>query len=192
MTSVLSVISAISLATNVANADPDEYQIDPAHTFVMFEVERFGFNTMIGIFQEVDGVLVLDEDNPEASRVEAHVSTSSLFSNDESQEGHVTGPSWLNADDFPQIDFISTGIELTGEDTARVTGDLTLLGETRAVTFDASLNKLSTDPSTGGSAVGMSISTMIDRTDFGLTTAAGAIGTDVLIRIELLAEANAE
>jgi polyisoprenoid-binding protein YceI len=165
----------------------DRYEIDPAHTQVVFSVDRFGFTTIFGSFMESGGTITINADNPAESAVTAFVDTGTVFVGHPVRDEHVAGPFWLNAEAHPRIEFTSTDIVLTSDTTAELTGDLTLLGETREVTFNVALNRQGTDPATQREAVGFTITGAIDRTEWGLETAAAIIGTEIGIRIETLA-----
>lgn len=182
----VAALAAAGLAGGQALA-ADAYELDPAHTQVVFSVERFGFNDVVAFFPGVRGVVTLDGDDPQSSAVEAEVAVASLESGDATRNEHLKGASWLNAGEFQTISFRSTGVELTGENAARVTGDLTVLGRARPVTLDVTLNKLGTDPATKREAAGFSATAMLNRSDFGLTTASALVGDEVTVRIEALA-----
>lgn len=185
-------VTVLLAASAVPAIAQDVYDIDSSHTQVVFSVDRFGFTTIFGSFMESGGTITLDADNPENSAVSAHVETGTVFVGHPTRDEHVAGAFWLNAAEHPQISFESSSVVLTGENTAEVTGNLTLLGETREVTLQATLNQLGTDPATQRQAVGFTITGMIDRTDWGNNTATAIIGTDVGIRIETLAHLRAE
>lgn len=170
----------------------DAYDLDPAHTQVTFAVDRFGFTTVFGTFTEVEGTVMLDTANPENSSVTASVNTGSVWAGDETRTTHLAGPYWLGAEENPQLTFVSTGVDVTGEDTARVTGDLTVFGMTRPMTFDVTLNQLGTDPATQRQAAGFTLTATIDRTEWGNETAGAIIGQDVAIRIEALGHLRGE
>ena len=182
-TMAVALIACGSANTAVA---ADVYEIDPSHTHVQFSIERFGFNDVIGFFPGVKGMVTLDQDAPENSRVEVEIDVASLVSGDATRNQHVTGDFWLNAVEFPMMSFTSTAVTLGSDDTAEVTGDLTLLGHVTPVTLSVKLNKLGTDPSTKGQAAGFSATGMLKRSDFGLETAMGLVGDEVAIRIETL------
>ncbi len=165
----------------------DRYEIDAQHTHVQFSVLRFGFNDIIGTFPGVAGVITLDQGAPENSSVEATISVPSVVSGDETRDGHIQGAAWLNTEEFATMSFTSTAVALHGDNAATVTGDLTLLGVTRPVTLDVTLNKIGPDPATKKEAVGISATASINRLDWGMETAAKFVGTDVAIRIEALA-----
>lgn len=170
----------------------DAFDLDPAHTQVTFAVDRFGFTTIFGTFTEVEGTVMLDTENPENSSVTASVGTASVWAGDDTRTSHLAGAYWLNAGENPQLTFVSTGVEVTGEDTARVTGDLTVFGMTRPATFDVTLNQLGTDPATQRQAAGFTLTTTIDRTAWGNETAGAIIGHEVAIRIEALGHLRGE
>jgi len=184
-------IAALVMAGTPALAQ-DAYDLDPSHTQVVFSVDRFGFTTIFGSFMEAGGTILLDAENPENSSVTAHVETESVFLGHPTRDEHVAGQHWLNAEANPQLTFTSTGVTRTGESTAEVTGQLTLWGEARDVTFDVTLNQLGTDPATRRQAVGVTITGTINRADWGHQTAAALVGSEIGIRIEALGHLRAE
>ena len=163
------------------------YEIDASHTHVQFSVQRFGFNDVIGAFGDVKGVIALDQDNPENSNVQVEIGVASLNSGDATRDEHLASPFWFNMEEFPTVTFKSTSVELIDDRTANVTGDLTLLGATQPITLRVVLNKIGQDPATKKEAAGFSATATLDRTAFGMETAANLIGNDVAIRIETLA-----
>ncbi|MBI1235608.1 MAG: polyisoprenoid-binding protein [Alphaproteobacteria bacterium] len=165
----------------------DAYELDPSHTQVVFSVDRFGFTTIFGSFMEAGGTVLLDTENPENSSVNAQVETASVFLGHPTRDQHVAGQHWLNAEAHPQLTFDSTRVSVTGENTAEVTGMLTLWGEAREVTFDVTLNQLGTDPATQRQAAGFTLTGTIDRSAWGHTTASALVGSEIGIRIEALA-----
>ena len=164
----------------------DSYRIDPGHTQVTFTVKRFGFNHVIGAFDKVTGTFDLDEDNPENSGASVSIDTTSLYTGNPERDVIVHSRFWLNTENYPTITFTSTAVEKTGEDTAKVSGNLTLLGVTRPVILDATLHKIGTEPAVRKKAAGFTATARLLRSDYGLTTAVGPIGDGVLIRIEVL------
>lgn len=182
------VMASALIATPAALArDAEAFEIDPSHTQVIFSVGRFGFTTVFGTFTDVSGTVWLDTEIPEHSRVEARAAASSAWLGDATRDAHVQGPYWLDAEANPELVFVSTAVELVDETMARVTGDLTVFGQTHPATFDVRLNRLDTDPSNQRQAAGFSITGTIDRTEWSNTTATRLISPEVGIRIEALA-----
>lgn len=165
----------------------DKYVLDPSHSHVQFSFDRFGFNSIIGEFRDVEAVLMLDEDNPENSSVTATIGVASAVSGDDTRDEHMAGPVWLNAEAFPTISFESTNVDQSSETQATVTGNLTLRGVTAPVVLDVRLNKIDEDRVTKKRAAGFSATGTLKRSAFGLETALGFIGDDIDFRIEALA-----
>jgi polyisoprenoid-binding protein YceI len=184
---LIAAIIGLAISTP-AFAEEHAFDIDPAHTQATFLVDRFGFTSILGMFAKSGGTLWLDEDHPEKARVDAWVQTDSLWSSDDKRDQFVRGKSWLDATANPMLTFKSTRVERTGDNTANVTGDLTIFGQTHSVTFATKLNKIGTDPATGHHAAGFTLTGMISRKDFGSTTAPTLIGDGVSIRIETLVQ----
>lgn len=180
----------LAAIAGLQTAAAQEFEIDKRHSQVIFQVERFGFSKVTGVFSDIDGRIHLDQDQPAQSEVSALITTPILFTGDAERDGHVGGEFWLNTKAFPQISFESTEVELTGDNEARVSGLLTLLGESRPVTMDVMLNRMGVDPATKKQAVGFSASTRLKRSDFGLTTAMKLVGDEISITLEILAHEN--
>jgi polyisoprenoid-binding protein YceI len=184
------IFAAALAAAGAAYAEPVSYTLDPAHTQVAFSIDRFGFNRVLGRFESVTGELVLDEANPANSSVRATIQVASVDSSNDTRDEHLRGERWLNAASHPTIEFRSTGVRLTGERTAEVTGDLTLLGQTHPVTLNVTLNNIGGPPNAPQRRqAGFSATGSLSRAAWGSTTAQGPnlIGDAVSINIEALA-----
>jgi polyisoprenoid-binding protein YceI len=184
------VFAAAFFAAGAAYAEPVTYTLDTAHTQVGFTIDRFGFNRVMGQFSGVTGELVLDEANPAQSSVHATIPVASLSAGDATREEHVRGERWLKAAQFPNMEFRSTAVRMTGERTAEVTGELTMLGLTHPVTLNVTLNHIGGPPNAPNRRMaGFSATGSLTRSTWGLTqaTSPGMIGDTVTISIEALA-----
>jgi len=184
------VCAAMSLTASAASAAEVAYKLDPAHTETSFSIDRFGFTSILGIFAKAEGTIWLDEAAPEKSRVEATVDVASLQAGNATREEHLTGERWLNAAKNATMTFKSTKVEKTGDMTAKVTGDMTIMGVTQPVTLDVKLNKIGTAANSPKKQAGFTITGSISRKAFGSASAAGMIGDAVAIRIEALGVAQ--
>ena len=137
----LSFATAIAglLMTGAAFA-ADSYDIDPTHAWVRFETNHAGWSQAQGAFKAVSGTIAFDKEDVTKSTVEIVLEAASIDTNDEKRDTHLKSPDFLNAEEFPQITFKSTAIEKTGDKTAKVTGDLTLLGTAKPVVLDVTWN----------------------------------------------------
>lgn len=186
----LTACAAVSLTAAPTFAAEVAYKLDPAHTETSFAIDRFGFTSILGIFGKSEGTIWLDEAAPEKSRVEATVEVASLQAGHAGREEHLTGERWLNAAKNPTMTFKSTKVVKTGADTAKVTGDMTIMGVTLPATLDVKLNKIGTAANSPKKQAGFTITGAISRKAFGSASAAGMIGDNVTIRIEALAVAQ--
>lgn len=184
------IFAAAFAASGAAFAEPVTYSLDPAHTQVAFAIDRFGFNRVLGRFEDVTGELILDEANPANSSVQATIQVASVDSSNDTRDEHLRGDRWLNAAQFPTIGFRSTAVRMTGERTAEVTGDLTMLGQTHPVTLNVTLNNIGAPPNAPQRRqAGFSATGSLTRSTWGSTAAQnpGMIGDAVSITIEALA-----
>lgn len=179
--------AALMLST-LAFAEPGgTYQFDKkdAHQFVMFKISHLGYSWLYGRFNDFDGAFTVDADNPENSTVEATIQTASLDSNHAERDKHLRSADFLDVSKYPTATFKSTGIEKTGDDSARITGDFTLHGVTKPVTLDAKLIGYGDDP-WGGYRMGLEASTTLKLADFGITYDLGPASetVDIIISVE--------
>ena len=100
---------------------------------------------------------------------------------------HLKTADFFDVETYPTALFESESVELTGEETAKVTGNLTLHGITKPVILDVELNKIG-ENMFGKKTAGFSATTTIKRSDFGMTTYLPGLGDEVTIEIE--SEAN--
>tara|TARA_B100000686_G_C16781374_1_gene972132 strand:- start:2203 stop:2790 length:588 start_codon:yes stop_codon:yes gene_type:complete len=176
------------ILTAPAQAEPMTYKFDTVHSQVIFFVMHRGFSKSEGEFLEFDGDFTFDEANPEAGSVNVTIDTNSLSMDDDVWTDH-TKTKFFDTENHPNMTFKSTEVLKTGEDTALLTGDLTMLGVTKPVTLDVKLNKVEMDDE-GGATAGFSATGNIKRSEWGMDYGQGMIGDDVELRIEV--EANAK
>ncbi|MHA3915745.1 YceI family protein [Halovulum sp. GXIMD14793] len=175
---------AATLAPVTLPAAP--WVVDKSHAAITFEVEHFGYSNVPAQFRSFEAKIDFDPENIEATKASISIDATSFDSNFAARDEHVIGPDFLDTAAHPTIEFVSTSVTATGDDTAKVTGNLTLRGVTKEVTFDATLNKLAPGPFPPNADVaGFTINGSIDRTEFGLDTYAPAIGVVIPVTIHL-------
>ena len=164
--------------------------IDSAHSHVQFSVRHMMISTVRGEFEEFDGTIDFDEDNPENSHVEVRIDAASINTREEDRDTHLRSPDFLDVEDYPYLVFESKQVEQTGEDSGRIIGDLTIRGVTNEVEMDVTYHGVAKSP-WGATSAGFSGSTTINRKDWGLTwnqaleTGGVLVGDKVKIDIEL-------
>ena len=185
MKRILLATAAIALLSLPAAAQASEsYQLDPNHTNILWHASHFGFSSPSGRFGIKDGKLSLDDQKPENSVIDVTIDTTSLVTGIDKFNEHLKSKDFLDAEKYPTAEFKSTKVEKTGDNTAKVTGDLTLHGVTKPVTLDVTLNKEGEHPMTHKKAAGFSASATIKRSDFGITMGVPNVSDDVEINIE--------
>jgi polyisoprenoid-binding protein YceI len=156
------------------------YQVDKAHTSLVFRVSHLGFSTYTGRFTHVDARLQFDPNDLASSRVSANIDPRSIEA-DNAPSGFLqalAGKDWLDADRFGEMSFRSTGIEITGPQTFRLRGELTLHGTTRPITLDAVYNGgYAAHPYEPRAREGFSARGTFKRSDFGVNYGIPAPGT---------------
>ena len=180
-----SLIAATMAASSLSQAAPADYEIDMSHTNVLFDVNHLGYSNMIGRFGELEGMLVFDKENIENSKVEISINTASIDTFHEKRNEHLKSPDFFNAAEFPEMTFVSTSVKKTGDNTATLTGDFTLMGVTKQIDLDLIVNKAGEHPFNKKEVAGFSASGMIKRTDFGMKYGVPMIGDDIKLRIDM-------
>lgn len=168
----LLVTSAVILSTTAFAAD---YKVDPTHSAVTFEVGHLGISTTVGRFNEFEGTFTYSED--QSGNVNFTIQTDSVDTNHEERDEHIRGTDFLDVKQFPTITFKSTSFD--GED---LTGELTLHGQTKTVTFEVDKEGEGDDP-WGGYRTGFEASTSIQRSDFGITSYLPGVSDEIEIDV---------
>lgn len=158
-------------AASTAPVPGGAYKLDKSHASLIFSVDHLGFSNYTARFTTFDATLDIDPADPSAATLEATVDPASLTP-DNPPPGFVEallGPDWFDVAQFPDMVFRSTKIEMTGDDTARVTGDLTLHGVTLPVVFDAKFNGgYAGHPFDPNARIGFSARGGLSRSAFGI------------------------
>ncbi len=156
------------------------YTVDKAHTSLLFRVSHMGFSTYTGRFARIDAALQFDPAHLAASRVTVNIDPRSIAA-DNAPSGFLqmlAGEGWLDAEHYPELTFRSTSVEVTGPNTFRIHGELTLHGVTKPLILDARYNGgYAGHPMDPHARVGFSASGSLKRSDFGISFGIPAPGT---------------
>ncbi len=145
------------------------WQLDPYHTQVEFSAKHLGMMTVRGQFTEVATSGDIDPEHPEASSVEATISTASVQTNNAMRDNDLRSSNFLEVEKYPTIHFKSTSITPAGADHYTLTGDLTIKDTTHPVTLDVTRYGEFNDPGMMGHRIAYGATTKINRKDFGLS-----------------------
>jgi polyisoprenoid-binding protein YceI len=155
---------------NQPAAGPESRWIfDPFHTQVEFAAKHLGMMTVRGNFLEIAASGYIDPDHPETSSVDVTIQTASIRTHNPQRDNDLRASNFLDVNTYPTMHFKSTRIEQTGSETYKMTGDLTIKGNTQPVTFEVVKYGEFNDPNMMGHRIGYSAQTQINRKDFGLT-----------------------
>lgn len=176
--------AALAATASIATA-ADQYTVDSSHSQVLFSYNHLGFSTTFGMFSGFEGNITFDEANPANSSVSVSIATRSMFTGWEAREGHFLSDDFFGATEEDRVTFTSTSIEVTGDDTALITGDLTMNDITKSVVLDTVLNQSGKHPLNGDVWAGFNAKTTLLRSDFGLGALAPAVSDEVEVQISL-------
>jgi polyisoprenoid-binding protein YceI len=161
------------------------WTLDPVHSVAEFKVRHMMISNVKGQFTGISGVLTFDEGEIANSRVEASIDASSINTRDPQRDTHLKSADFFEVEKYPALTFQSTSVKRTGEDELAVTGDLTIHGVTRQVTFRVEGPTAPGRDPWGNTRVGLSASTKINRKDFGLTWNAALEAGGILLGDEI-------
>ncbi|NKB16459.1 MAG: YceI family protein [Sphingomonadales bacterium] len=187
MTRLLTATALAALIAAPAMAAPEAYKLDPSHSQIVFSYNHLGYSTGYGVFSGFNGEIAFDQADPAASSVTVSFPVKSMLTGWEARFEHFMSPDFFGAADDEMVSFTSTAIEVTGEKTAKITGELTLNGVTKPVVLDAVLNLVSDHPMEGKPWAGFSATTVLLRSDYGLGMFAPFVSDEV--RVEVSVEA---
>jgi polyisoprenoid-binding protein YceI len=179
---------ADGVSTDPKKAPAGAYQVETHHTLVLFAIPHLGLTDYYGRFEKISGTLNFNPGAPEKSSVDVSIDTSSANVMSAELINELVGPSVFDSAHFPTATFKSTSIERTGSNTGRMTGDLTIHGVTKPVTFDVTFNGGLQAPIGNAYEIGFHATATVKRSDFGLDKMMwkSFVGDDVKLIIEAL------
>jgi len=182
---------ALAIALPLAAiAAPENYTLDPYHTYPHFEVDHLGVSTMRGSFEKSSGKFTLDHAAKTGS-VELTVETASINTGDNdkgsrprARNDHLRTADFFNVAEFPRMTFKSTGVKFAGDNPAEIAGSLTLLGVTKPLTLKVERWVCKDHPVSKKSMCGGNASASLKRSDFGMKYGLPAVGDELKLFFE--------
>jgi len=165
----MTVAALLAFAALPALAQTTTWQIDPNHTSAQFAVKHLGVSTVRGAFTKTTGTVQLDEKDITKSQVKVTVDTTTLDTRNETRDKDVKSPNFLDVAAYPTMTFKSKRITAEGDGKYKMTGELTLHGVTREVTFDVDGPSPAIQDPWKNLRRGASATATINRRDFGIT-----------------------
>ncbi|MEO6042175.1 MAG: YceI family protein [Croceibacterium sp.] len=164
------------------------YKTDKNHSLMTFRINHFGFSDYFGIFGDIDGTLTIDPKNPAAAKVDATIPIHPVLAS-QGLHDHLLrdGVDGKKADFFGSkqapAHFVSTRVVPGANNTAKITGNLTLNGVTKPVTIDAAFVGAGNSMMGNKLTVGFRGTTTLKRSDWGVSGFVPMIGDNVELQI---------
>lgn len=180
---------ALLSAVVSASAEVSVYKIDPVHSGISFKIRHF-INKVPGVFDQFSGEIHFDKENPANSKAVATITVASVNTRNDDRDAHLQNEDFFTISEYPEITFTSTDWETTDDDnTFLVTGDLSMVGQTKPVTMEVSF--LGEMEGRGKIRSGWEGTTTIDRTEWGMGYGTPAVGKNVEVELNIQAHKEA-
>ena len=163
----LASFAVFAAAWGFAHAEPENYAIDPTHTFVTFEIGHFGASTNRGRFDRKEGVVQLDR-TAKSGKVELTIDMASVSTGTEAFNKFLLSFELLDVATYPTAKFVGDTFTFDGENVSEVAGTLTLLGKTNPVVLKANRFRCYRSPVFLRQVCGGDFEATIDRTEWGV------------------------
>lgn len=160
------------------------YMSEERHRYITFSYSHNGYSNPWLRWRNWDATLDWNAENPSASSVSVVIDATSIDSGVDVFDGHLNGENFFDTANHPEITFVSTSVQQTGETTGTIEGELTIKGTTKPVTLYATFNNAGFDQRKNAHKLGFSGKTTVKRSDFGVDLLAPAVSDEVDIVIE--------
>jgi polyisoprenoid-binding protein YceI len=185
------LVTVFSLVLIPLTVSASTWQIDPDHTSIQFKVRHLMVSNVKGVFHKFNGTVDMDDKDITRSRAVVTIDTNSIDTGVVKRDEDLRSDHFFEVAKFPTMTFVSKKIMRNGADKLKVTGDLTIHGITREVLLNVEGPSAAVRDPWGGTRIGATAVTRIDRKDFGLTwnkvleTGGVVVGDEVEITLEV-------
>jgi len=164
---LLPLAAAVTLLASTMSAQAASYAIDPAHTYVTFEIGHFGTSTNRGRFDKKEGKIEFDRAG-KTGKVEITIDTTSVNTGFAAFNTHLQSADLFDAAKFPSMKFVADKFSFNGDKVSEVTGNLTLLGKTNPLSLKATNFNCYDSPMLKREVCGGDFEATLDRSQFGM------------------------
>ena len=169
----------------------EQYTLDAAHSQMTFRVRQY-VSVVTGRFTDFSGTVNFDSGQPERSRVEATILVKSIDTGIAARDHHLLAADFFDAEKYPTMSFKSNSVQLIGERSADVSGELTMHGKTRPVVIHV---ELPTSPKGASDTLSWKVTAHLRRSEFGLRwnpviEATSGISDDIDIQMRMVTPAR--
>lgn len=174
---------APNVKSELVELQAGEYQLDAEHAALLFKIQHLGLSTYVGRFNTFDAQLNFDPNNMAAASLKAVVDIDSIDINNTKLSKTLQNGTWFNSAQYPQAFFVSHTVTGVSDASFNFTGDLTLRGVTKPVTFKATFHGGADNWITGKYTVGFSATARIKRSEFGMDSYIPIVGDEIDLEI---------
>lgn len=147
--------------------DTQVFKIDESHTALVFKINHLGFSHAYGQFAKVDGEFHVNDKNPSQNKINVVIDADSVNTHNAKRDDHLRKPDFFDVKQYPKITFMSTKVEKKKNNEFMVTGDLTMHGKTKSISFPFQQSRVGKDP-WGKTRTGGDAQFVVKRSDFGM------------------------
>jgi polyisoprenoid-binding protein YceI len=162
----------------------ETWKIDPMHSAAQFSVRHLSISTVRGEFRKLSGTVAYDAADPSKTAIDVSIDASSVDTRIDMRDTDLRSGNFLDVQKYPTITFKSRHADATGPGKLKITGDLTIHGVTKEVVLDVD-GPSAPITAMGGTRMGASATTKINRKDFGVNGAAAMVGDDISITLDV-------
>lgn len=190
-TLILAGFTTLASASAALAEGGNNWKIDSGHARAGFSVRHMMISNVRGDFSKVSGTVEFDGKNVKSIKADATVDVSTVSTGEPNRDEHLKGAGFFNVEKFPTMTFKSNKVQPAGKGKFKMTGDLTIHGVTKQVTFDVDGPSPEIKDKKGVKHIGASAITKINRKDFGITygglldNGGPMIGDDVDITLDI-------
>ena len=189
---VLLLLAALLSASALAQMNAEtKWVFDQSHSKIGFEVTHLVITEVDGQFHDYEGTIITQGDDFEGADIEFSADISSIDTENEKRDGHLKGPDFFDAENYPKLTFKSTSFKKKKGNQYELKGDLTMHGTTKPITLDVTYGGTVKDPY-GNTKAGFKLEGQIDRFDYGLKWSAATEAGNLVVSREVDLEINVQ
>ncbi len=173
------MIAILTMAAPGLTVAQTKWDIDNAHSQVMFNVSHLVISEVTGQFKTFSGNITTRNPDFTDAVIDFQIDVASINTDNQMRDDHLKGDDFFNAGKYPKMVFKGKELKKVSGNKYKLTGDLTIRDVTKTVTLDVTYSGTVKDP-WGNTKAGFKIKGSVNRFDYNLkwntiTEAGGAV-----------------
>ncbi len=144
-----------------------KWVVDPTHSELGFKIKHLMISSVSGSLKSFQAEVETQGEDFTTAQISLSGDMASISTNNDQRDAHLRNSDFFEVEKFPELNFTSTKLEKTGNDTFALFGDLTLKGVTRPVKLNLEFNGVTKNP-WGGERAGFVVTGKINRSEWGV------------------------